>query len=253
MGEGMSASALSGLDEGLPANPGEERPEGAGLDMRYDAQKEAALSFGARGGLAKRHYQITERMVAFEETLDRVFNFRALLVKAPSGLLIEPPMVREALDSLVVTASGDEAAVADRIYDINKQAKIVTAPRDWRQYLMQSWVSRVPNPPRLLWPKDATERARWKRWVGQGWRAGAKQADDMFQANLSRLVADFNGMIRYRTLLSQGMISQPYAMQEDRGVTGSKTVMRIGDRALRITGPSQFLTTGSDLWKPADR
>ena len=39
---------------------------------------------------------------------------------------------------------------------------------------------------------------------------------------------------------------------EDRGVTGGKDEMRVGDRALRITGPSEFLT-GAELWKPADR
>src|SRR5690606_23178663 len=61
------------------------------LDLRRDAQKEAALSFGARGGLAKRNYEIMERLKGFETTLDQVFNFRALLLAAPSGLLIEPP------------------------------------------------------------------------------------------------------------------------------------------------------------------
>lgn len=253
IGEGMSGNALDDAGEdNLPANDGDDKGPGAALDLRRDAQREAALSFGARGGLAKRNFEIMERLKGFEATLDSVFNFRALLVKAPSGLLIEPPIVRESIDSLVVEQGGNEAAVADRIYDINKQAKIVTAPRDWRTYLVQTWVSRVPKPPRLLWPKNDIERARWTRWVSQGWRAGAMQADEMFQANLARLGADFNGMVRYRSLLTQGMISQPYAMHEDRGVTGTKTVMRVGDRALRITGPAQFLT-GSELWKPADR
>jgi defect-in-organelle-trafficking protein DotC len=251
--ERSSKNEKSSSADNLPDNDGNAKEGDPALDLRRDAQKEAALSFGARGGLAKRNFEIMERLKGFEATLDNVFNFRALLVKAPSGLLIEPPIVREADNSLVVTASGTEAAVAERIYDINKQAKIVTAPRDWRAYILQNWVSTVPKPPRLLWPKDAMERTRWKRWVSEGWRAGTRQADEMFQSNLARLTADFNGMVRYRTLLTQGMISQPYAMHEDRGVTGSKTVMRVGDRALRITGPSQFLTTGTDLWKPADR
>jgi defect-in-organelle-trafficking protein DotC len=249
LGLGKTAKALNDVDddniikaEGLSA-----------IDLRRDAQKEAALSFGARGGLAKSNFEIMEKLQGFETTLDQVFDFRALLIKAPSGMLIEPPIVRESVDSLIVTQNGNEAAVADRIYDINKQSKIVTAPRDWRQYLIQSWVSSVPKPPRLLWPKNAKERADWNRWVAAGWRAGAAQASEMFESNLARLVAEYSGMVRYRTLLTQGMISQPYALHEDRGVTGTKTVMRVGDRALRITGPSQFLMTGSDLWKPADR
>lgn len=225
--------------------------EDVSLDMRRDAQKEAALSYGARGGLAKRNYQIMERMRGFDPVLDRVFEFRALLVRAPSGLLIEPPIVREATDALFINASGDEAAVSDIVFNINKQAKIVSAPRDWRQYLIQSW-SDVPPPPRILWPQNEMEQARWNVWVNDGWKAGIEQAEQIFESNLHRLVADYTGMVRYRMLLAQGMISAPYAMQEDRGVTGGKDQMRVGDRALRITGPSQFLT-GSDLWKPADR
>ncbi len=224
----------------------------AAIDIRRDAQKSAALSYGARGGLAKRNSQIMESMSGYEGTLDSVFNFRALLIRAPSGLLIEPPIVRESLESLVITEGGNEAAVADQVLDINKQAKIVSAPRDWRQYLIQVWTSDLPPPPRLLWPKNKEEQANWDQWVAEGWEAGVAQADEMFEINLNRLVSEYNGMVRYRMLLAQGMISQPYALHEDRGVTGTKTVMRVGDRALRITGPSQFLT-GSELWTPADR
>ena len=223
------------------------------LDMRKAAQKEAALSYGARGGLAKRNFQIMERMQGFDKVLDRVFDFRALLIKAPSGLVIEPPIIKESVNATVVTQNGDEAAVADKVFDINKKAKIVTAPRDWRQYLIQSW-SQVPPPPRVLWPKTAQEQADWSTWVAQGWQAGTSQADEIFEANVNQLTADYNGMVRYRMLLAQDMISAPYAMHEDRGVTDNiaHNQMRVGDRAVRITGPSQFLTK-AELWKPADQ
>jgi len=225
--------------------------KGLGVDMRKDAQKEAALSYGARGGLAKRNYQIMERMKGFDTVLDRVFDFRALLIKAPSGLLIEPPIIKESVNAVVVTDNGDEAAVADKVFDINKKAKIVTAPRDWRQYLIQSW-SQVPPPPRVLWPKNVKEQADWDTWVAQGWDAGTEQAEQIFEANVNQLTADYNGMVRYKMLLAQDMISAPYAMHEDRGVAGNANQMRVGDRAVRITGPSQFLTR-ADLWKPANQ
>lgn len=221
------------------------------LDMRKSAQKEAALSYGARGGLAKRNYEIMERMRGFDTVLDRVFNFRSLLIKAPSGLLIEPPIIKESSDALVITEDGNEAAVAEKIFDINKKAKIVSAPRDWRQYLIQSW-SEVPPPPHVLWPRTPQEQAEWSSWVEQGWTAGLDQADQIFEMNVNRLVAEYNGMVRYRMLLAQGMISAPYAMHEDRGIVGDGSQMRVGDRAIRITGPSQFLTK-AELWKPADR
>ncbi len=222
------------------------------VDLRKEAQKEAALSYGARGGLAKRSYAIMENIRGFEPALDRVFNFRALLVKAPSGLLIEPPIVSQATDAIFITDGGAEAAVANAVYEINKRAKIVSAPRDWRQYLIQSWGD-VPPPPRILWPKTAEEQRDWNRWVEQGWQAGTEQAEQIFESNVNRVQADYKGMVRYRVLLAQGMISAPYAMHEDRGVTGDDNQMRVGDSALRITGPSKFLTTKADLWKPADR
>lgn len=222
------------------------------LDMRRDAQREAALSYGARGGLSKRAYQIMERMTDYETVLDSVFDFRQLLMKAPSGLLIEPPIVRESLDSIIINAEGNEAAVADQVLKINKQAKIVAGPRDWRQYIIMAFETEIPPPPKVLWPKSKEEQAEWNAWVRQGWDAGYEQGEDIFESGVSTLVADYSGMVRYRTLLAEGKISQPFAMQEDRGVTGGGDQMRVGDRALRITGPSQFLT-GADLWKPADR
>lgn len=222
------------------------------LDMRRDAQREAALSYGARGGLAKRNFQILERLGGYERVLDKVFDFRPLLVKAPSGLLIEPPIIKESLDAMVITEGGVEAAVADQVLKINQQAKIVPTARNWRQYLVMHYDSEIAPPPRVLWPKDAKEQSDWNGWVKQGWEAGFQQAEDAFEAGLNQLTADYNGMVRYRMLLAQGKISQPYALHEDRGVTGGHNEMRVGDRALRITGPSQFLT-GGELWKPADR
>src|SRR5690606_7881264 len=41
------------------------------LDLRRDSQREAALSYGARGGLAKRTYQVTERLRDYEVTFDK--------------------------------------------------------------------------------------------------------------------------------------------------------------------------------------
>ena len=59
-------------------------------------------------------------------------------------------------------------------------------------------------------------------------------------------------MVRYRMLLAQGMVSAPYAKHEERGVTGDGNQMRIGESALTITNPSQFII-GANTWRPADR
>jgi len=244
--DGFAKDALDSAD-GLSLIDGN-----VSTDMREEAMRNAALSYGARGGLAKRGFEIMEKMEDYSSVLDNVFDFKSLLIKAPSGLLIEPPIIKESLEAMVIRNGGAEAAVADTVLDINKNAKIVSAPRNWRQYLMQSWSANVAPPPRILWPQTDKEKANWKAWVSQGWEAGEKQAEQIFELNTNKLSADYKGMVRYRILLAQGMVSAPYTTHEERGVVGDGNQMRIGDRAVRITEPSRFLT-GAEVWRPADR
>lgn len=227
--------------------------EGQGLpiDIRRDAVVEAAVSYGARAGLAWRTYEIRQEMDKRAAYLDKVYDFNKLLIPAPSGLLIEPPIVSESLNAMLIDGDGQQAAVSDRIYNIINNARIVSAARNWRTYLEREW-GKVEPPPDILRPENAEERKIWIEKINIGWGEGIRQADEIFQEDLSLLNADFQGMIRYRLLLSQGMISAPYALQTDRGVTGDGDEMRIGDRAVQITGVPQLLT-GSKEWQPANR
>lgn len=227
----------------------DKKEEETGLQIRKTALRESALSYGARGGLAFRTFQIQRRLAEQDASLSRIFDFKRLLITAPSGLLIEPPIVSEAEKAVIVASGGQEAAVADKVYRINRVARIVTAPRDWHLYLERDW-GKVEAPPGLLLPKkkDKEEVAQWGDWVQEGWNAGLEQADDIFQADLDRMTNDFTGMVRYRELLAQGMISAPFALHEDRGVTGGGSEMRIGDRGVMITGPSELIAKSQD-WK----
>lgn len=235
----------------IPGGRDLDEAVGPPIDIRKDALKEAALSLGARGGLAYRSYEIRQELRAYTSYLDKVFDFRQLLVSAPSGLLIEPPIVSESDDALIIDQAGLKAAVADRILDISKNARIVTAPRTWRVYLERTWGS-VELPPDILRPKNKEERAEWRINVATGWKQGYAQADETFADDINRLIADFNGMVRYRKLLAQGMISSPFALQTDRGVTGGGQSMRIGDRAIQITGVPELIP-GAAQWQPANQ
>lgn len=220
-------------------------------DIRIEAQKEAAFSYGARGGLAWRTWHIRNEIETRSRYLDKVFDFRQLLVPAQSGLLIEPPIVSEAMDAMLIDNRGMEAAVADRVLNINQNARITSAPRTWRSYLEREW-GEVEPPPDILRPENKEEQIAWEENVKKGWEMGVNQADEIFQADLNKLVADYQGMVRYRKLLAQGMITPPAAMQVDRGVTGGGDQMRIGDRALSLTQLPQ-LQTGYQEWQPVNR
>ncbi|PCJ99013.1 MAG: type IV secretion system protein DotC [Zetaproteobacteria bacterium] len=221
------------------------------FDIRAEALKEAAISFGARGGLAKRTYEIRQELDLRKRYLTKIFNFSQLLVAAPSGLLIEPPIVTESMNSMLIDIDGQTAAVSDKIYNIIRNARIVSAPRTWHIYLEREWGEVMP-PPDILVPQNDRERELWVEHATKGWEYGWEQANEIFTSDLARLESDFKGMIRYRMLLAQGMISPPYALQVDRGITGGGDEMRIGDRAVQITGVPELMT-GAETWKPASR
>lgn len=221
------------------------------LDIRKEAIIEAAISFGARGGLAKRTWEIRQELDMRARHLDKVFSFANLLIAAPSGLLIEPPIITENMNSMIIDVNGQTAAVSDKMYNIIRNARIVSTPRNWRVYLEREWGEVLP-PPDILVPQTNEERAVWYENVQKGWEFGTSQADEIFKSDLARLESDFQGMIRYRMLLAQGMISPPYALQIDRGITGGGDEMRIGDRAVQITGVPELMT-GAETWKPASR
>lgn len=219
--------------------------------IRLDALKQAATSYGARGGLAKRTTEIRKTLEGKTTSLDKIYDFRRLLIPAPSGLLIEPPIISEGIDAALIEGDGQSAAVADRIYNINRNARIVSTPRNWRAYLERDWGA-VELPPQVLFPQNEEEKTLWIKHLTKGWAEGLKQADEIFQADLNKLVADYSGMVRYRKLLAQGIVSAPYALQVNRGVTGGGDEMRVGDRAVQITGPSQLMTEAFE-WQPVSR
>ena len=243
---------IKGVEDAFfkPQTKSNTEAEKALMDIRLDSLREAAISYGARGGLAMRQYEIWKQLQRSQTAMTKTFDFRRLLIKAPANLLIEPPIIYESLDAFDVDPSGREAAVSDRIYNINKNARIVAAPRDWRQYLERIW-DEVSPPPSVLIPENYAEREAWRKWVAEGWDMGYMQADDILQSDIDRLLRDFTGMVRYRILLSQEKVSAPFAVFEDRGVTGGGRIMRVGDRAIRITGPS-VLKPQSEAWRPGD-
>lgn len=240
------------LDELQSQTKGEEaKAEDLGLRIRSDALREAALSYGARGGLASRTFEIQRRLAEYDRSLSRTYDFNRLLIAAASGLLVEPPIVSAAERAVIVKSGGQAAATADRVFRINHGARIVTAARNWRLYLERDW-GLVEPPPDILLPRDEAERTVWRDLVKRGWEEGVKQANEIFEADLDRMNADYLGMIRYRELLAQNMISPPFTLADERGITGGGDEMRVGDRGLSITGQSQLLPEGKK-WTPAPR
>ncbi len=218
--------------------------------IRYQSLHDAALSLGARAGLAWRSEQINNIITKHTKDLDNIYNFNAMLLDHN----VLPPVLIEGRQTLD-QSSDDIIRVSDRSYTIQSQARFVTMAPTWRDYLRMHY--KAPEmPDASLLPRNETERTVWDKYVDEGWQAGITQADIIYAENLGRLKRDYEGMIRYRTLLAQNMVSPPFVAQVNLGITSGDSQMAVNDRILRITALPKFNSDGNEwdaLVTPDDR
>lgn len=211
--------------------------------IRFAGIRQAAMSLGARGGLAWEAKIIDLALHKESIFLDQVFDFNQLLL----GHNVLPPVLVESNDNLNLD-NNDTLRIATKTYRIIRNARFVTAPPNWRDYL---WM-RFPKPSltnRSLLPQTAAEAQVWNHYLKAGWRQGTQQAMMIFTNNLNRMKRDMLGIILYRKLLALHMVSAPFVAKADLGVTGNGSQLRINDQVLRITAQSR-LQPNPQKWKP---
>lgn len=206
--------------------------------IRQQSLRDAALSVGARGGLAWRAQQINQSVTRYESSLDRIFNFHAMLLE--NNVL--PPVLIEGRQ-IYEQNSLEVIRLSDRSFSIVSQAHFVSMPPTWRDYLLMKF-QKPELPDASLMPRNDSERKVWDRYVQEGWQAGISQADSIFSENLGRLKRDYQGMILYRSLLAQQMVSPPYIAEVNLGVTGNDSELSVNDRIYKITALPAFKYQG---------
>lgn len=225
-----------------PLQRGPVAQDAAG-ELRLGALQDDALAYGVRSGLARRTWEIQQLLRRQASELDRVFDFNALLMERN----VLPPVLTEAR-AVVSTEGTDTIRVTDRVYTIAQQARFVTVAPSWRTYLITEATFTHTAPDAYLRPRTEAEAAAWRTSVQHGWTAGTAQADQILEQALARLKRDFQGMVLYRTLLSQGMVSKPYVAEARYGITGDGNQVNINQRMLRITAMPQLQREAA--WKP---
>jgi defect in organelle trafficking protein DotC len=211
--------------------------------LRLKALSETAILVGAQGGLAWRSEQINCVLKRQQATLDQIYNFRSLMLKDD----IKPPVLEEGRQELAQDGC-ESIRAADQVFRLVCPPCFVTAPPNWRDYIWMKFC--VPESPDVtLLPRGKDEAAAWNCYISQGWQQGVEQANQIFAENLARLKRDFDGMLLYRKLLAQNMVTPPYVAKTELGVTGNGEELRINDRILRISATSQ-LNPNPDTWRP---
>ena len=211
--------------------------------IKQQALRETAMTLGAQGALAWQAEHINNALESESTYLDHIFNFNLLLIN--NNVL--PPVLVES-DQTLNLADDNTIRLANKTFELVAPARLITAPPTWRTYL---WLNfKKPSlPHHSLLPTNQAESIIWNQYLREGWQRGLQQADSIFSSNLARLKRDYVGMVLYRKLLAQHMVSAPFIAKADLGITGDSHQIRIDDQIIRITGNSE-LQPDAKKWQP---
>lgn len=196
-------------------------------NIRLDAVRNAALAVGIRGGLKFRTAELVSALTKVTRQMDMVYNFTPYLIKGR----VLPPVIVESRD--IYTGSDMSIRMAGRSYKIESQARFVSRPPTWKDYLVVNYDVAMPSS--ALMPKDAIETVLWSKTVADGWQQGIEQANQAFEANFDRLDRDYIGVVRFHKLLKSNMISMPIIAKSETSISGDSSTMYVDEELLRIT------------------
>ena len=230
--ENVPETVPATLKEVLETKPVSEKVVKFADERRQAAMRDAALGFGTQSGLVRRAFELGEVLDRYERQLDRVYRFDRVLIER-EGFRVLPPVVVETTQAFRRGANGRRAATARRVLRIERPAQVVGRAPRWRGYFERTW--ETPRPPSaVLFPRTKAERALWRQWVEAGWAEGTRLAEEIFAADLDRLNRDFEGVVRWRVLEAQRMVTAPKLDVTRRAVVGGGREMRVDERAIAI-------------------
>lgn len=216
-------------------------------DTVWQMLNDAGQTVGFQGGKAQRAWELRQILTARDTTLNNMYDFRPLISR--QGYM--PPVIATATDMAHITP--DQIRTAYRTYNILVPARFVSNPPGWRTWLLPGLASkRIDAPDASVRPKNSKKKAVWEKAVRRGWEEGRLSADRTLEANFNRLTRDYTGMLRYSTLLQQGIIHAPDVKETQQSVTGTRDELMIGDKVKRIQDPAGFVVDKKQ-WKPVIR
>lgn len=217
------------------------------MRQRREAIEEEAHALGAQAGLAWRTKRIEEVLEdpTIRSTANRVFDFNRVM--SEQSILL--PVISEASEAFEASPDGQQARKSQTTWEIIEPARIVLSPMTWQEYLFLVYEERPTRAPVGLMPYDRSEERMWRQGLCAGFEHGVMQGDLIFQDSLIELVRDYMGMLRFRMLAAQGIVSMPEVYEGRLGVTINGERLHVDDRLIQITAPVRFQDV--ERWEPS--
>ncbi|MHA3670807.1 type IV secretory system conjugative DNA transfer family protein [Yersinia enterocolitica] len=211
-------------------------------DTLWQLLNDAGQTVGFRGGKAQRAWELQQALSIQNDDLNRLYTFAPLISR--QGWL--PPVI-VAAESLA-NITDNQIRTANKTYTILVKERFVSNLPSWRQYLLAGLAVNTDIPTEIA-PKNGAEEKVWRAAIEKGWQEGRESADRTLESNFNRLTRDYAGMVRYSTLVQQGMITLPVVSEQLQSVTGSQDKLMLGDKVRDLKQRAGF-ELDKKRWKP---
>jgi defect-in-organelle-trafficking protein DotC len=223
-------------------------------NKRHESMREAAMAVGAQNGYVSEMNKLRKQLNAEAKVWDMQFPFKDLMRMATPGeksLYFLPPVIHESNDVTAHSDDNNRIKVSGKYYDIVKKERLVTAPPDWREYLLIDIPVDVSKPVGALLPKTPQEQQIWSDWISDGWESGILQANAEMTSRIRNLGSDINGIILYLRLVKDHKIEPSYVASQYLGRVNGGDSMHLNQRTFAITAPASF-NGNEKQWIPLD-
>jgi defect-in-organelle-trafficking protein DotC len=229
----FSKSEIVNPDSGFYKQRGTFAATGA----RRTMIEQAARGVGIRAGFAVEAEQINAIMFQrYRSVMDRRYNFQPLLLQ---GGDVIPPVVTK-INSVRELPNSRYLYSAQASYEIVKEPRLSTMAPSWMDYVLLP--VREVRPPDNVSFEDDEEKSLWREAARAGWEEGIREARLAFVDAFNVLDRDYQGMILFRQLASQGFVSVPridIASQPTR-IDANGRRAYVNERVVRIVAGSRF-------------
>lgn len=242
-----SASEPDELKKLKSLTAGEEQADSGKVSaLRPKAIEETAYALAVQHGVKFRYDKINEELEFYAPFCDKIYDFKSHLLYR--GMMM-PPIVVEAGPAHRLE-DPKLSIFTDATYKITEEARLLTAPPDWRTYLIKHYDAVIDVHP-ALYPRNQEERDIWEAAIENGWQVGVKQAQYLFEQGVNRLQRDLCGIIRYRILAQQGVVNVPLIATAQNSVELSeeRSKLQMAKTVVRLVKETTFQE--EDRWFPA--
>lgn len=245
-----ASAAPSAVPQDLKSilNSSPQSPESAGIpQIRYSAIYETAVTYGAQAGLARRSFELQEKLEKQAKSLDVIYNFQPLMIE---GNVI-PPVLSETSD-IYDQSSEDMLRVIGKVFRIEQRARFSYVTPSWRSYILTGFDFDTKFVAAIA-PQNEAEKQLWRKSIEDGFNVGIAQADEILKQNFATLQRDYLGMVLYHRMLDNGMVTRPFVAANRQNVTRAEDgSLHVGEVFMRITAAPDFVeNTGK--WSSGER